>query len=75
MIETRECECFVPEARFGIGRVRHPSRKHLQRDIALEMQVVRAIHHPHPAFVESLDDAKMRKDLPRNEFGAETSSQ
>ena len=49
MIERREQSCFAFEARQPIGIGRERRRQDLDRDVAPELRVVRAIHLAHPA--------------------------
>ena len=52
MVEGGERAGFAREARRAIGIARDRFRKNLQRDVALEPGIARAIHLAHPAGAE-----------------------
>ena len=56
MIERCEQSCFAFEARQAIGVRRERRRQDLQRDVAPELGIARAIHFAHPAGPEQRDD-------------------
>ena len=64
MIQRRECLRFAREARQAIGIARHGLRQDLQRDLAIQLRVARAIDLAHAA------GAKEREDFVGTEPGA-----
>ncbi len=69
MIERRERLRFALEARQPIGVLRERLRQDLDRDVAIELRVARAIDLPHAAF------ADRRSDLVDAETGAGSEGQ
>ena len=59
MVERRERARFAREARDAIGIARDGFRKNLQRDIAIEARVTRAIHLAHAAGAERREDLEI----------------
>jgi hypothetical protein len=58
MIERRENLRLAPEACEPIRVIRKGRRQHLDRDVAIELGVVRAIHLAHTADAELAVDAE-----------------
>ena len=56
MIERREQLRFALEARHAVGVRRERRRQDLQRDVAIQLRVARAIHFAHSPGAEGRED-------------------
>jgi hypothetical protein len=66
MIELRECEGFLAEASSWSRVSGQRRRQHLERDVPVEMLVVREVHDPHPTGADALDDAEVSENLTKH---------
>jgi hypothetical protein len=57
MVQRRQCLRFAREPRQAVRIEREDLRQHLNRDIAIEFRIARAIHLPHSAFAKFVHDA------------------
>jgi hypothetical protein len=63
VIERGRCTCLTnqPGPRDGIAEVRY--REHLDRHVAIQLLIARAIHLAHPTGAQPADDAIVRQPL------------
>ena len=64
MIQACQQQCFFAEAAAGGVIVQCPRRENLYGDVAVQFFVVSAIHHPHAARANLLEDSIMLENLP-----------
>jgi len=57
MIQLGNSLCLSLETCETIGILSHSLMKHLNRNVPIQPLVVGAVHHPHPAGADLLDDA------------------
>jgi hypothetical protein len=74
MIERGDGACLALEARPAIRIAGALARKHLQRDLASELQVVGNKHLAHAALTERADDAVVGEGLSDHTYGVSESS-
>ena len=58
MVQRRQCPGFALESLEPLGVAAELRRQHLERDIAAQSRIPRAIHLAHAALAELLDDKK-----------------
>ena len=63
MVQRRSGSRLPPEALQGLRARQQIIRQELQRDVAFEAQVLRLVHHTHPASPELLQDVVVRNGL------------
>ena len=56
MSERRQSARLPPQTRHALGIVGERARQHLDGDIAAEFRIVSAVHLPHPARPEAMED-------------------
>ena len=52
MVQRREHLRLAPEARQPLGVVGHVGQQYLQRDVAIQLRIARAVHRVHAALAE-----------------------
>jgi hypothetical protein len=60
MIERRQDPRFAREAREALGIAREHARQNLDRDVATELRIARAVDLAHPTGTEARDDPVLR---------------
>ncbi len=56
VIERGQDLRFAPEARKTIGIIGHRRQQHLDRDVAIQLRVARAMHLAHTAYAQGRED-------------------
>ena len=56
VIERRQSARLSPQTRHALGIVGERAHQHLDGDIAAELRIVSAVHLPHPARPEAMED-------------------